>query len=134
MQLEYGTVLILGWAPIHQDEGCMTKKTLKVAIDKRILNEFGSKILNEERLEHIMESRRGTRLSAHSDATFRCECDASACNETIQMSTEEYQRIHHKTKQFVVVPGHVRLDLEKIITAFNNFVLVEKFFPHPNES
>lgn len=106
----------------------------KVEAEKRILNEFGSKILNEERLDKVVESRKTSRLSPHADMTFHCECDDMDCTETIQLSTEEYQRVHHKTKQFVVVPSHVRLDLEGIITAFNHYVLVEKFFPHPSGS
>lgn len=78
-----------------------------------------------------MATRKSTRLSEHADMTFRCECDDRTCEETIQLSTEEYTHVHSKTKHFVVVPAHVRLDLEKIITSFNAYVLVEKFFPHP---
>ena len=36
-------------------------KALKVSIEKRVLNEFGSKILNEERLDHVMRSREDER-------------------------------------------------------------------------
>jgi len=107
-----------------------TTRALRNSIDKRVLNEFGSKILNEERLDKVFESRKSSRLSPHSDMSFHCECDDKACNETIMMSTEEYQRVHRKTKHFVVVPGHVQLDIEEVVAAFNNFVLVEKFFPH----
>lgn len=108
-----------------------TTEALKIAMEKRVLNEFGSKILNEERLERVVESRRGTNLSPHSNMTFRCECDDRDCTESIQMSTEEYQKVHRKTRYFVVVPSHVRVDLEEIITSFSNYVLVGKFFPHP---
>jgi hypothetical protein len=103
-------------------------------MDKRILNEFGAKILNEERADKAIKSRRGSTLSYHSDMEFHCECDASACAETIFMSTEEYQRVHSKTKYFVVIPSHVQLDLEEIITSFTNYALVGKYFPrHSNE-
>jgi hypothetical protein len=105
-------------------------EAIQIATEKRILNEFGSKILNEERMEHVVESRKGTRLSTHSDMTFRCECDDKTCDKTIQLSTEGYRHVHTKTKHFIVVPPQVRLDLEKIITSFNDYVLVEKFFPY----
>lgn len=105
------------------------KEALKVALDKRILNEFGSKILNEERLEKVIDARRSTHLDSHSNMEFGCECDDHACQETISMSTEEYTRIHHKTKYFVVVPSHVRVDLEEIVNSFSNYSLVAKYFP-----
>lgn len=105
-------------------------EAMRVSIEKRILNEFGSKILNEERMDRVVASRKGSRLSAHADMTFHCECDDRACGQTIQLSTEEYMHVHSKTKHFIVVPSHVRLDLEKVIAAFNSYVLVEKFFPH----
>jgi len=105
-------------------------EALKVAIEKRILNEFGSKILNEERMDKVMQSRKSARLADYSNMAFHCECDDVACGETIAMSTEEYQRVHSKTKYFIVVPDHVRLDLEEIISSFTSYILVAKFFPH----
>ena len=103
---------------------------IQIAIEKRILNEFSSKILNEERMEHVVSTRKGSHLSAHVDMSFHCECDDRSCAESIQLSTEEYKHVHTKTKHFIVVPAHVRLDLEKVIAAFNSYVLVEKFFPY----
>lgn len=104
---------------------------LKVAMEKRILNEFGSKILNEERMDRVGQMHESARLEAHSNMIFACECDDADCHETIPMSTEEYQRVHSRTKHFIVVPSHVRLDLEKIITSFSDYVLVAKFYPYP---
>ncbi len=106
-------------------------EALRIAIEKRILNEFGSKILNEEKLERVVEARRGSRLSAKSEMLFLCECDDQKCASTISMSTEEYQEVHRKTKYFVVIPSHVHLDLEEIISSFSTYTLVGKFFPHP---
>ncbi len=106
-------------------------EALRIAIEKRILNEFGSKILNEEKLDRVVAARRGSRLSANSEMLFLCECDDEKCIDTISMSTEEYQKVHRKTKYFIVVPSHVHLDLEEIISSFNTYALVGKFFPHP---
>jgi hypothetical protein len=108
---------------------------LKVSMNKRILNEFGAKILNEERADNAIKSRRGSTLSFHSEMVFLCECDNSDCEEAISMSTEEYQRVHSKTKYFVVIPSHVQLDLEEIIETFSSYALVGKYFPrHRNET
>jgi hypothetical protein len=104
---------------------------LKLAMEKRILNEFGSKILNEERMDRVGQLHESARLEAHSHMTFACECDDTECHETILVSTEEYQRVHSRTKHFIVVPSHVRLDLEQIVSSFSDYVLVAKFYPYP---
>jgi hypothetical protein len=109
------------------------QQTLKTALDKRILNEFSQKILNEERLEQVLHfrSKARKRLAGYSDTTFQCECDDATCHETIALSTEEYLKMHGKTKNFIVIPGHVRMDLEEIVSSFKSYVVVAKFFPHP---
>jgi len=108
-------------------------EALKVAIEKRILNEFGSKILNEERMDKVVRSRKSSRLDDHTSMAFHCECDDEVCAEIVDMSTEEYQKVHSKTKYFVVVPSHVRIDLEEVVSTFSSYVLVAKFFPHPSQ-
>ncbi|MBW4061985.1 hypothetical protein HJC99_05435 [Candidatus Saccharibacteria bacterium] len=112
------------------------EEALKIAVEKRILNEFGSKILNEERLDKVLSyhDKADRRLAVHSVMSFHCECDDATCEETIELSTEEYVQMHHKTKQFIVVPSHVRLDLEEIISSFGKYALVAKYFPHTNFS
>lgn len=110
------------------------EKALKISMEKRVLNEFGSKILNEERMDEVVQLRKGSRLADHAKMNFHCECDAAECHDTISMSTEEYQKVHSKTKNFIVIPSHVRLDLEEIIGSFGNYALVAKFFPHPKSN
>src|SRR5688572_18812080 len=105
-------------------------RAIGIALEKRILNEFESKILNEERLSKVSDSRRATRLSAHSDMHFHCECDRADCTDTILLSTEEYRHVHHLTKHFIVTHAHVQLDIEEIVSSFPSYVLVAKFFPH----
>lgn len=104
-------------------------EAIKVAMEKRVLNEFSAKILNEERLDKVVESRRSGRTSEHSEMIFTCECDDPKCVEKVTMSTEEYKHVHNKTKYFIVVPRHVQFDIEEVVERFNNYCLVAKFFP-----
>src|ERR1700738_2608604 len=99
-------------------------KALQIALEKRILNEFASKILNEEKMDKHAELVRGSRLSDFSEVPFHCECDSEACTEFFSISTEEYRTIHTRTRYFVVVPSHVRLDIEEVITSFPNYAVV----------
>jgi hypothetical protein len=105
---------------------------IQVALDKRVLNEFATKILNEERMEKVVGMReRANRIEPFVDISFHCECDDRNCEEVISMPTEMYERVHKKTKQFVVVPSHARLDIEDIGVKLPDYVVVEKHFPHP---
>ncbi len=107
---------------------------LQIALEKRILNEFASKILNEEKMETHIQSLKGSRLSNFSKVPFHCECDDEKCTEFVSMPTEEYKQVHQKNRNFVVVPGHVRLDIEEIISSFSEYTVVGKFFPHPKKT
>lgn len=98
--------------------------------EKRVLNEFDTKIDNEEKMEKVVLSRENGDQSDYSTMSFRCECDDRACDEIIVISIEEYQRVHRPTRQFIVVPDHVQLDLEKVITILGNYVVVDKFLAH----
>jgi hypothetical protein len=102
----------------------------KVRTNKLVLNEFGTKILNEEHLDKVAEARIDAGGSKHTAMSFKCECSNKDCDETISMSIEEYQRVHSKTSQFVVLPNHVNPELEEVVATFSNYVLVGKTFPH----
>ena len=102
--------------------------THKVTKEKRILNEIGTKVENEEKLDNVVEARAPGERSLHDIMPFDCECDDEACKETISMSTGEYKRVHQKSNSFVVLPSHVHLDIEKVVTSFSNYVTVAKLF------
>ena len=103
-----------------------SKSTLEVGTEKRIRNEFKSKVINEKRMDRVVEAKKGKPGSSHSEMQFNCECDHQECREVISLSTEEYQRVHREANYFIVFPSHVHLDIEKIISSFSNFALVEK--------
>jgi hypothetical protein len=118
-------------APVHDKTIIPTRKISK---NERVLNEFGSKIENEEKLDAVVEAREPGDRSLHDILPFDCECDDKGCTETISMSTEEYKQVHHRTNNFAVIPSHVRLDIEEVTTTFSNYVTVKKLFPRPSGS
>lgn len=94
---------------------------------RRVQNEFRTKDINESKVDHVNEFRDIPNKSSHTLMSFKCECDNETCQETIQMSTEEYEHVHRNSRKFVVIPEHVSLDIEKVVAAFSGFVIVEKF-------
>lgn len=101
-------------------------KARKAAVKQRVKNESDSKIVNVKKVEKIVEETEDTNQSLLHTMSFNCECDKKSCAEIIQMSTDEYELVHRKANNFVVVPGHVKLDIEKIVVTFSNYVIVEK--------
>jgi hypothetical protein len=57
---------------------------------------------------------------------YLCECSELSCSRTIELRNEEYERVRAQATVFVVVPGHERTDIEKVIEENDRFRLVQK--------
>jgi hypothetical protein len=75
-----------------------------------------------ERLQEMAEAFQ----EVTSSAVFACECADLACIEQIQMSVDEYEGVRSEPNQFVVVPGHVDLDVENVVRNNERFAVVAK--------
>lgn len=108
-----------------------TKKTTNVTANKRILNEINAKVVNEQNSDKVVELRKDTKVSHHAEMLFGCECDTKSCPGTISLSPAEYAHVHQKNMHFMVLPNHVRLDIEEVVTRFKYYCVVKKLFPQP---
>ena len=61
-----------------------------------------------------------------SPSSFRCECARLGCNELIEVSLREYERVRSDPRHFMVLPGHERLDVEKVVERHPRYLIVEK--------
>lgn len=59
-------------------------------------------------------------------ATFACECADPSCVEPMNLSLAEYEALRADPNQFAVVPGHVYLDVERVISENERFMVVAK--------
>lgn len=57
---------------------------------------------------------------------FRCECARLGCNELIEVSPREYEQVRSDPRHFMVLPGHERLDVEKVVARHSGYLVVEK--------
>jgi hypothetical protein len=58
---------------------------------------------------------------------FHCECGRSdGCDERLQMSLEEYERVRQQQDRFAVVPGHEEDQIEVVVERSERFFLVDK--------
>lgn len=76
------------------------------------------RLINDQVL--TLEERFGSR-----DGGFLCECADTRCVESILLRLDEYKRIHADVRQFFVVPGHERAEIETVVEHHSNYLVVE---------
>lgn len=60
------------------------------------------------------------------DADFFCECADVGCMETIRMTLREYEALREVSTHFVVKPGHVLPENERLVEERVGYAVVEK--------
>jgi hypothetical protein len=76
-----------------------------------------------ERLEELAES-----FQAVSETTpFSCECADLGCIQMIDLTLREYEGIRKEPNRFVVLPGHVYPEVERVLSENERYVLVAKY-------
>jgi hypothetical protein len=58
---------------------------------------------------------------------FACECSNVGCNATVPMTLAEYEEVRRIPTHFVVLPGHIVEDVERVVAGNGGYTVVEKF-------
>jgi hypothetical protein len=58
---------------------------------------------------------------------YLCECVRVECVERMQVSLEAYERVRDVATWFLVKPGHVLPEVERVTETHDAYVVVEKF-------
>ncbi len=74
-----------------------------------------------ERLDELGEA-----VSWSKTTDYLCECSDTTCIEPIELTNDEYERARSRPTVFMLVPGHQRLEIERVIEENEHFLLVEK--------
>lgn len=62
-------------------------------------------------------------------AVFVCECGHIGCNETVELSIAEYEAVRTDFNRFLVVPGHVIDEVDRVIEQHPRHLVVVKREP-----
>lgn len=57
---------------------------------------------------------------------FICECGNEQCIEQVRLTAEEYERVRADPVEFFVKPGHEIADVEEIVEAHEDYLVVRK--------
>src|SRR6266516_4461958 len=58
-----------------------------------------------------------------------CECARRGCSELIAVSPADYERARSEPRRFLLVPGHELPEIERVVSRYDGFVVVEKEEP-----
>jgi hypothetical protein len=83
---------------------------------------------NEAAFRDVNESVRYVATQGSSVPTLRlvCECGDAACAEFVEVTGGEYESVRATPTHFIVRPGHVLKDIERVVVANDRFSVVEK--------
>jgi hypothetical protein len=90
----------------------MSNREERVAKNETLFREVNERIRDVTRYEGEVE--------------FLCECGDPTCAEPVVMSVPEYERVRADATHFLVVPGHVVPDVERVVGGTDRFTVVEK--------
>jgi hypothetical protein len=60
------------------------------------------------------------------DALFVCECSDPECTSSIRLTRRQYEDVRESANRFVLIPGHERPELERVVEEHGTYVVVEK--------
>ena len=90
--------------------------------EKRMaLNEAMFREINER-----LESQIPTFAHGRPELSIICECVDPDCTERITLTPEEYSAVRTDPRQFVVSPGHTRVDVEEVVIQNDRYEVVRK--------
>jgi hypothetical protein len=88
-------------------------------------NEALFRSVNEE-IERLGQVELG---SSKRFTAFVCECTDGICAERVHLTMAEYEDARSRSRWFVVVPGHVRQEIEHVVRSTDRYLVVEKDTP-----
>jgi hypothetical protein len=83
-------------------------------------------VRNQLLFREVNERLRETIGAFEGPLEFLCECSQEDCIETVGLALEEYERTRSHSNHFVVVAGHERIELERVVDQGQGYLLVEK--------
>jgi hypothetical protein len=92
------------------------ERTVRAARNQAMFREVN------ERLEGLAETFRWVSEMS----SFTCECADLGCTSPLELTLEEYEAVRGDGNSFVVLPGHVYYDVERVVRETERFVVVSK--------
>jgi len=83
---------------------------------------------NEAMCREVNEAIERGQWPGEEDApiAFRCECARLGCDQLIELSVRDYERIREDARRFALARGHEIAEVEVVVEEAPGYVVVEK--------
>ena len=62
---------------------------------------------------------------SHQDIGLYCECSTTGCLEMLFVPADEYERVRDQQGWFLIMPGHVVAESERVVSQHGGYEIVE---------
>ena len=76
--------------------------------------------------ERIAELTEANEAGGGDAIAFVCECSSLECGAQVALTLVEYAAVRARPEVFAVVPGHERLDVERVVDERRGCLVIEK--------
>jgi hypothetical protein len=92
-------------------------------MDRKTRLEENEKLFREvnERVEEVQDSSHGA------EQHWVCECGDETCFERLTVPLGEYHEVRSHADWFLIVPGHEKAEVERIVSKRDGYWVVEKY-------
>jgi hypothetical protein len=97
-----------------------------------VADERKRRIAENEALFRLANERMARWEERERDAAvelYFCECGDPACDQKVALRRPDYERVRGVSAHFFVVPGHEIPDVETVVEAHREWLVVEKAEP-----
>lgn len=94
-------------------------------VDERAKRRAANEIAFRNANERIRELAEGFR-DVSDTAQFVCECWRPDCVEQISLTLADYEAVRREPTWFFVIKGHENLDVERVVSEAERYLVVEK--------
>lgn len=95
----------------------MTDRERRIAENELLLRNVNEQI-------RTLDARLG--MSGSDAQQFLCECGDAACTDRIELSMEEYERVHADPTMFALVDGHEDPSVETVVERHDGYTVIRK--------
>jgi hypothetical protein len=89
-------------------------------------NEELMEALNVRMQESLDRIREEDGLPRDASMALFCECSDLDCRGRVHLDAHRFAEIHADPEQFVLVPGHERLEVERVVDQESDYLIVRK--------
>ena len=89
-------------------------------------NEVVLREVNERIAEKSSDLEARGLAESYETSEYLCSCGRPDCDQSVELTLEEFAEAHARDDQFIVAPGHYLSDIEDVVADHERYMVVRK--------